>query len=136
MLVVHLRKCIHYFYSCVAVAPIFVSWSAICIAGDVRPAAWNFGAASWYGEAYRGRRTASGERFDPNDLTAAHAALPMGTLVEVSRPDSGRSVVVRINDRGPGAGRILDLSEAAARRLGMIRDGTADVALQVIGSAD
>lgn len=96
----------------------------------------NVGAASWYGEAYRGHRTASGERFDPCDLTAAHGALPMGTLIEVSRPDLGRSVVVRINDRGPGGGRILDLSEAAARRLGMIRDGTVSVAFQVIGSAD
>ncbi|MBI3445355.1 MAG: septal ring lytic transglycosylase RlpA family protein [Magnetospirillum sp.] len=93
------------------------------------------GMASWYGAAYRGRKTASGERFDPRDLTAAHPSLPMGTLLEVSRRDLGRSVVVRVNDRGPGDGRILDLSEAAARRLDMIGAGSALVTIQVIGSA-
>lgn len=95
-----------------------------------------YGIASWYGAKYRGRRTASGERFDPSDLTAAHPTLPMGTLVEVSRPDRGRSVVVRINDRGPGGGRVLDVSEAAARKLGLLGEGTGVVSLQVIGSAD
>ena len=94
------------------------------------------GVASWYGAAYRGRRTASGERFDPRDFTAAHPYLPMGTLIEVSRPHGGRSVVVRINDRGPGSGRILDLSEAAARWLAMTGEGTAMVSVQVIGMAD
>jgi rare lipoprotein A len=59
----------------------------------------------------------------------------MGTLVEVSRPEQGRSVVVRINDRGPGGGRVLDMSEAAAKRLGMVALGTAQVTLQVIGAA-
>lgn len=95
----------------------------------------DFGTASWYGAKYKGRFTASGERFDPSDLTAAHPTLPMGTLVEVSRPDQDRSVVVRINDRGPGGGRILDVSEAAARRLGMVALGTAQVSLRVIGMA-
>ncbi|ARJ68254.1 hypothetical protein WV31_19255 [Magnetospirillum sp. ME-1] len=99
---------------------------------DVR----EYGIASWYGAKYRGRRTASGERFDPSDLTAAHPTLPMGTLVEVSRPDRGRSVVVRINDRGPGGGRILDVSEAAARKLGLVGEGTGAVSLQVVGFAD
>ncbi len=94
------------------------------------------GVASWYGGKYRGRFTASGERFDPSDMTAAHPSLPMGTLVEVSRSDQGRSVVVRINDRGPGGGRILDFSEAAAKRLGMVREGTATVSLRVIGFVD
>jgi rare lipoprotein A len=93
------------------------------------------GIASWYGAKYRGRYTASGERFNPSDLTAAHPILPMGTLVEVSRPEQGRSVVVRINDRGPGGGRVLDMSEAAAKRLGMVALGTAQVTLQVIGAA-
>ncbi|EME71359.1 rare lipoprotein A [Paramagnetospirillum caucaseum] len=96
----------------------------------------DFGIASWYGAKYRGRPTASGERFDPSDLTAAHPSLPMGTLVEVSRPEHRRSVVVRVNDRGPGGGRILDVSEAAARRLGMVAEGTAHVSLRVIGFAD
>lgn len=94
------------------------------------------GSVSWYGAAYRGRRTASGERFDPNDFTAAHPSLPFGTLIEVSWPDHSRRVVVRINDRGPGGGRLLDLSEAAARRLGMLADGTARVSMQVIGMAE
>lgn len=95
------------------------------------------GMASWYGAEYRGRPTASGERFDPADLTAAHPSLPMGTVVEVSRPERGRTVVVRINDRGPaGGGRILDVSEAAARRLGMIAEGTVRVSLAVVGRAE
>lgn len=92
--------------------------------------------ASWYGAKYRGRKTASGERFDPADLTAAHPSLPMGTLVEVWRPGQNRSVVVRINDRGPGGGRILDVSEAAARRLALVAEGTAMVSIRVIGHAD
>lgn len=103
---------------------------------DLRINAFEYGVASWYGAKYRGRKTASGERFDPSDLTAAHPSLPMGTLVEVLRPDSGKTVVVRINDRGPGGGRVLDLSEAAARKLGLVRDGTGLVSLQVVGFAD
>ncbi|CUW39953.1 Putative lipoprotein A (fragment) [Magnetospirillum sp. XM-1] len=92
--------------------------------------------ASWYGAKYRGRKTASGERFDPSDLTAAHPVLPMGTLVEVSRPERRGAVVVRVNDRGPGGGRIVDLSEAAARRLGLVNEGTGLVSLRVIGFAE
>lgn len=84
--------------------------------------------ASYYAAKYRGRPTASGERYDPARFTAAHPTLPFGTRVEVRRWSDGRSVVVRVNDRGPGAGR-LDLSEAAARALGMIADGTALVTL-------
>lgn len=110
-----------------------------CIAADVafsRDSVQEYGVASWYGAKYRGRKTASGERFDPSDLTAAHPTLPMGTLVEVSRPDRGRNVVVRINDRGPGGGRILDVSEAAARKLGLLGEGTGLVSLQVVGYVD
>lgn len=93
------------------------------------------GVASWYGAKYTGRLTAAGEHFDPADLTAAHAGLPFGTLVEVWRPEQGRPVVVRINDRGPDGGRIMDVSEAAARRLGLTVEGTAVVAYRVIGRA-
>jgi rare lipoprotein A len=121
------------------VALAFISASFPCVAEDIASLQRSIrtsGLASWYGAKYRGKRTASGERFDPSDLTAAHPDLPMGTLLEVSRPDTHRRVVVRVNDRGPGGGRVLDLSEAAARRLDMVRDGTALVALQVIGSAD
>lgn len=81
--------------------------------------------ASWYGQRYAGRRTASGERFDPRAVTAAHPSLPLGSLAEVRRKSDDRRVVVRINDRGPARGDGIDLSEAAARMLGIIAAGTA-----------
>lgn len=91
------------------------------------------GMASYYAQKLAGRRTANGERYDPKKLTAAHRTLPFGTLVEVRRAD-GRSVVVRINDRGPFVGgRIIDLSHAAAEQLGVLHDGTARVELRVVG---
>ena len=78
------------------------------------------GTASYYGRAHHGKRTASGERFDQNDLTAAHKTLPFGTRVLVHSPRTGKQVVVRINDRGPFVrGRVIDLSKAAARMLGL-----------------
>jgi rare lipoprotein A len=84
--------------------------------------------ASWYGPAYHGRLTASGEIFDMHDLTAAHPELPFGTRLQVTCPENGRSVLVRINDRGPFiAGRGLDLSLEAARRLGIEQKGLATV---------
>jgi rare lipoprotein A len=90
------------------------------------------GRASYYSDRLRGRRTASGEPYDPEDLTAAHRTLPFGTLVDVARPDA-RHVVVRINDRGPHVrGRVIDLSRRAAAALGIVQVGTADVALRVI----
>jgi rare lipoprotein A len=78
------------------------------------------GIASWYGPGFQGRRTANGERFDTNQLTAAHKTLPFGTRVRVRSLVNGKEVVVRINDRGPFiAGRIIDLSRAAAQAIGM-----------------
>jgi rare lipoprotein A len=95
------------------------------------------GIASWYGEPYHGRRTASGEVYDMHALTAAHPMLPFGTVVEVRRRDSGAEVQVRVNDRGPFiAGRIIDLSYAAATRIGLEIDGIAEVALRVVGRED
>ncbi|MFV3307317.1 septal ring lytic transglycosylase RlpA family protein [Pseudomonas sp. NY15181] len=89
------------------------------------------GTASYYGKAHHGKRTASGERFNLNALTAAHRTLPFGTRVKVTNLNNGRSVVVRINDRGPfGRGRIIDLSRAAAEQLNMLRTGTAPVRLE------
>ncbi|GBU16217.1 MULTISPECIES: septal ring lytic transglycosylase RlpA family protein [Methylobacterium] len=86
------------------------------------------GTASWYGS---GHRTASGERFNPNGMTAAHRTLPFGTRVRVENPRTGRSVVVRINDRGPFVrGRIIDLARGSARAIGM--SGTTYVSLQVV----
>lgn len=80
----------------------------------------NAGMASWYGPGFHGRKTASGERFDQNDMTAAHRTLPFGTRVKVVDEKSGRSIVVRINDRGPFShGRVIDLSKQAAQSLGM-----------------
>jgi rare lipoprotein A len=88
------------------------------------------GRASWYALT---SKTASGERCDPNALTAAHPTLPFGTKVKVENLKNGRSVVVRINDRGPFVGgRIIDLTRAAAARLGFIRAGTAKVRLTVV----
>jgi len=92
------------------------------------------GVASFYG---KGARTATGEAFNPQDLTAAHRTLPFGTRVRVTRLDSGDSVVVRINDRGPfKPGRVIDLSTKAAENLGMTGKGLADVKLEVLGRED
>jgi rare lipoprotein A len=95
------------------------------------------GQASWYGDPYHGRRAASGEIFDKNKLTAAHRTLPFDTWVRVENRDNGRTVDVRINDRGQFvAGRIIDLSEAAARQIDMIRAGVASVRVSVLRSPD
>ena len=88
------------------------------------PAWTQSGRVSWYGPGFHGRRTASGEIFDSNDLTMAHRSLPLGSRVRVTNLDNGRSVVLRVNDRGPYvSGRIADLSRAAAGRLDFIDDG-------------
>jgi rare lipoprotein A len=87
------------------------------------------GKATYYANSLAGRRTASGERYNPKAFTAAHKTLAFGTMVKVVRVDDGREVTVRINDRGPFAGddRVIDLSRAAAEQLGMIRDGVVPV---------
>lgn len=90
------------------------------------------GEASWYGPGFHGRKTASGERFNQHGLTAAHRKLPLGTKARVTNLDNGKSVEVKINDRGPYVrGRIIDLSKAAAERLGMKNAGTTPVRLEV-----
>jgi rare lipoprotein A len=95
------------------------------------------GLASWYGEPYHGRRTASGEIYDMHELTAAHRTLAFGTVVEVTRRDTGAEVRVRVNDRGPFVrGRIIDLSYAAARKIDLDRDGVAPVKVRVVGFDD
>jgi rare lipoprotein A len=91
------------------------------------------GTASWYGAEYHGRRTASGEIFDKNAMTAAHKELAFNTYVEVTNLENGRKVVVKINDRGPFVtGRIIDLSERAADELGMKIAGLAEVSLKIV----
>ena len=91
------------------------------------------GKASWYGPGFHGRLTANGERYNQYALTAAHRSLPFGTRVRVTNVNNGRSVVVRINDRGPFIrGRVIDLSTAAASNIGMIHHGVVPVRLQIL----
>lgn len=88
------------------------------------------GGASWYGPGFNGKMAASGERFNQNAMTAAHKSLPFGTVVKVVNQRTGKSVQVRINDRGPyHGGRIIDLSKAAASQLGIVGPGTGKVCL-------
>ena len=104
--------------------------------GDAIPKRERFyqkGLASWYGREFHGKITASGERFNMNELTAAHKTLPFGTILIVRNINNGKSVKVIVNDRGPySEGRILDLSYAAARRLGMISNGETMVGIRII----
>jgi rare lipoprotein A (peptidoglycan hydrolase) len=95
------------------------------------------GEASWYGPGFHGKETASGEIFDQNEMTAASRTLPLGTRVLVTNRDNGKSVEVTINDRGPYVdGRIIDLSKAAARKLGLLKPGIADVRIDVISDGN
>lgn len=106
---------------------------AACATRAPESPATRVGVASWYGPGFHGKATASGERYDQNELTAAHRTWPLGTPVRVTHLASGRSVVVRINDRGPFVDdREIDLSYGAARRLGMVQQGTARVRLDPI----
>ncbi len=91
------------------------------------------GIASWYGPGFHGKRTANGEIYDMYAITAAHKTLPFNTIVKVVDLDTGRSVVVRINDRGPFVpGRIIDLSFTAAQELGIVEKGIARVGLRIL----
>lgn len=118
---------------------LFIVAAVLCLAGcrtTRGPAgpAFGEGLASYYGAELQGRPTANGERFDKEKLTAAHRTLPFGTCVVVTAVQSGRAVTVRVNDRGPYVGgRIIDLSEAAARELGFIDAGVARVRLSRCG---
>ena len=109
----------------------FSIFAAACLMAQAAIA----GEASWYGGAFHGHRTACGERFDMNALTAAHRMLPCGTRVQVTDASTGASVVVRVNDRGPFArGREIDLSRAAAAHLPrLVRLGHISVKLKVLG---
>jgi rare lipoprotein A len=108
-----------------------VALLGLCLAPSLAEAATRTVTASWYGARWTGRPTASGERYDHRMMTAASRTLPLGTVILVSHGD--RRVIVRINDRGPHvAGRGLDLSEAAARGLGMLDQGVARVTYRVL----
>ena len=103
----------------------------VAAAGDVTT-----GKAAWYGKKFNGRKTASGQRFNAGLLTAASNTLPFGTLVKVTHLKNKKSVTVRINDRGPQqADRIIDVTRAAAARLGMLKSGVAEVEIKVVGAA-
>lgn len=99
-----------------------------------RPIRTLYGKVSYYHDSLAGNRTANGEQYDPKSLTAAHLSLPFGTVVRIINKDTGASVVVRVNDRGPfgGRGRIFDLSRAAAAKLGMLRRGVIAVRAEVL----
>ncbi len=89
------------------------------------------GIASWYGHQFNGRKTANGERFDMNAMTAAHRSLPLACFIRVTNKDNGKSVVVKVNDRGPYSGnRILDLSYGAAQKLGIVNQGMGNVTIE------
>ena len=91
------------------------------------------GEASYYGVELAGNRTASGEIFDPSELTAAHRTLPMGSMLRVTNQSNGKSVIVRVNDRGPFVKkRIVDISRAAAEEISMVRAGKAMVSLEIL----
>ncbi len=94
--------------------------------------AYQIGTASWYGDYFQGKTTASGEPYDMNDLTAAHPSLPLGTRIKVTNLHNGRAVILRVNDRGPVVdGRIIDVSYGAARILGMSGTGVQRVRLDL-----
>ena len=96
-------------------------------------AADQVGIASWYGSQWQGKRTASGERFDQRKLTAAHRTLPLDTKVKVTNLENGKSIEVKVNDRGPYIpGRVLDLSTQAAQMLGMEKEGLALVRIEIV----
>ncbi|WP_248806833.1 septal ring lytic transglycosylase RlpA family protein [Pseudomonas sp. MWU13-2100] len=109
-----------------------LSLLAGCASHDINPRGYDeTGMASYYGAKHQGKRTASGEPFDQHGLTAAHRQLPFGTRVKVTNLTNDKSVIVRINDRGPHTrGRLIDLSREAAAQLGMLRGGTARVRIQ------
>jgi rare lipoprotein A len=105
--------------------------AALSIVAPINLASAQCGSASWYAMT---SKTASGERANPNTLTAAHRTLPFGSKVKVENLKNGKSVVVRINDRGPfTGGRVIDVTRAAANSLGFVRAGTAKVRLTVLG---
>ena len=121
---------------------LFLAWMLVIVASSTsvvsanpRPGDVLKGVASYYHDSLHGRKTASGERYDKAALTAAHKSLPLGTKVRVTNPATGKSIVVKINDRGPFIkGRIIDLSRRAARELKMVKKGLAKVRVEIIAT--
>ena len=116
-----------------AVAPAAAD-EAVAEASEEAGTHFQTGVASYYGREFAGRRTANGERFDPNGFTAAHRTLPFGTRIRVTNPANDKTIIVRVNDRGPFHGRrVLDLSMRAAAALGLVRRGSGSVKIAVLG---
>lgn len=114
----------------IVVAAALMTGSLSFVTGEVLAGNNQCGGASWYGPGFNGKMAASGERFNQNAMTAAHKTLPFGTVVKVVDQRTGKSVKVKINDRGPyHGGRIIDLSKAAATKLGIVQNGTGKVCL-------
>lgn len=120
-----------------ASAPAAAAAPAATVAPAAAPAAaGDEGKLAWYGKKFAGRRTASGQAFNPEAMTMAHKSLPFGTRVRVTNLKNKRSVVLRVNDRGPTqADRVVDVSAAAARKLGMSRSGVVDAKIEVVTEA-
>lgn len=117
----------------IVVAAWSIAFAVGCATHTMQPPGRQRGVASWYGPGFHGQATASGETYDQYGLTAAHRSWPLGTVARVTNEDNGRSVTVRITDRGPYVGdRILDLSYAAARELDMLQDGTGMVTIEPV----
>jgi rare lipoprotein A len=129
------KKIFFFTASCLGALVIYVSTSIIhdrCFA-SMNVNSGQIGIASWYGKRFHGRRTACGERYDMFELTAAHRTLPLGTVVKVTNLSNNKQVTVRINDRGPYfAGRVIDLSLAAACELRMVKKGITKVKVEVL----
>jgi len=119
--------------ACTGSSPRFTAAKTVKVETGGSYSAREEGIASYYADEFNGRRTSNGEIFDMNKLTAAHKSLPFNSVVKVLNLDNGKSVVVRVNDRGPFVeGRVIDLSLAGAKAIGMIGTGTARVALEVL----
>jgi rare lipoprotein A len=112
----------------IVVVAALVTGSMSFVTGETLAAGNQCGTASWYGPGFHGRKAASGETYNQNAMTAAHKTLPFGTKLKVTNEKTGKSVTVKINDRGPyHGGRVIDLSKAAASQLGIVKAGTGKV---------
>ncbi len=132
------RKCLAYNFSVKILFPLcvllYLSSCASAPPALVQPPATDYVVASWYGSKFHGRPTASGERYNMYDFTCAHKQFPFGTRLRVTNVSNNRSVLVKVNDRGPFiAGRDIDLSYAAARQIGLVKAGVGRVKIQYLG---
>jgi rare lipoprotein A len=112
---------------------VYLIFGCCCLFGAPSAVDADYGMASYYGNEFHGRKTASGETYNQHDLTCAHRKLPFGTMLKVTNVKNNKSVIVRVNDRGPWVkGRIIDLSYAAAKKIGMVEDGVVRVKIVVV----